>query len=31
LVDVLFTVLNRRNKLVPELDKPDFQVFDDNV
>jgi len=31
LVDVLFTVLNRRNKLVPELDKPDFQVYDDNV
>jgi VWFA-related protein len=31
LVDVLFTVLNRRNKLVPELDKPDFQIFDDNV
>jgi Ca-activated chloride channel homolog len=31
LVDVLFTVLNRRNKLVPELDKPDFRVFDDNV
>src|SRR5271169_1285715 len=31
LVDVLFTVLNRRNKLVPELDKPDFQVFDDNI
>src|SRR5271165_881737 len=31
LVDVLFTVLNRRNKLVPELDKPDFHVFDDNV
>jgi VWFA-related protein len=31
LVDVLFTVLNRRNKLVPELDKPDFQIFDENV
>jgi Ca-activated chloride channel family protein len=31
LVDVLFTVLNRRNKLVPELDKPDFKIFDDNV
>jgi Ca-activated chloride channel family protein len=31
LVDVLFTVLNRRNKLVPELDKPDFQIFDDSV
>lgn len=31
LVDVLFTVLTRRNKLVSDLDKPDFQVFDDNV
>ncbi|HEY1483555.1 MAG TPA: VWA domain-containing protein [Candidatus Acidoferrum sp.] len=31
LVDVLFTVLNRRNKLVSDLDKPDFKVFDDNV
>ena len=31
LVDVLFTVLNRRNKLVPELDKNDFKIFDDNV
>ena len=31
LVDVLFTVLNRRNKLVPELDKADFKIFDDNV
>src|ERR1700722_18740780 len=31
LVDVLFTVLNRRNKLVPELDKSDFKIFDDNV
>jgi Ca-activated chloride channel family protein len=29
LVDVLFTVLNRRNKLVPDLDKNDFKVFDD--
>jgi len=29
LVDVLFTVLNRRNKLVPELDKPDFKIFDE--
>ncbi len=31
LVDVLFTVLDRRNKLVATLEKPDFQVFDDNV
>jgi Ca-activated chloride channel homolog len=31
LVDVLFTVLNRRNKLVPDLEKPDFKVLDDNV
>ena len=31
LVDVLFTVLNRRNKLVPDLDKTDFKVLDDNV
>ncbi|HZS71268.1 MAG TPA: VWA domain-containing protein [Candidatus Acidoferrum sp.] len=29
LVDVLFTVLNRRNKLVSDLDKNDFKVFDD--
>ncbi len=29
LVDVLFTVLNRRNKLVPDLDKADFKVFDE--
>ncbi len=29
LVDVLFTVLNRRNKLVPELEKGDFKIFDD--
>src|SRR5580658_3113006 len=29
LVDVLFTVLNRRNKLVPDLEKDDFKVFDD--
>src|SRR5216684_5027122 len=27
--DVLFTVLNRRNKLVPELDKGDFKIFDE--
>jgi Ca-activated chloride channel homolog len=31
LVDVLLTVLDRRNKLVPELDKGDFKVTDDNV
>src|SRR5215467_11490873 len=29
LVDVLFTVLNRRNKLVPDLDKSDFKIFDE--
>lgn len=29
LVDVLFTVLNRRNKLVPDLEKQDFKIFDD--
>ena len=29
LVDVLFTVLNRRNKLVPDLDEKDFKVLDD--
>src|SRR5260370_28497724 len=29
LVDVLFTVLNRRNKLVPDLEKDDFKLFDD--
>lgn len=29
LVDVLFTVLNRRNKLVPDLEKRDFEVFDE--
>jgi VWFA-related protein len=29
LVDVLFTVLNRRNKLVPDLQKEDFQIFDE--
>src|SRR5260370_39237727 len=27
LVDVLFTVLNRRNKLVPDLEKVDFKVW----
>jgi len=31
LVDVLFTVLNRRNKLVPELGKNDFKLLDDNL
>jgi VWFA-related protein len=31
LVDVLFTVLDRRNKLVPNLEKQDFKVIDDNV
>ena len=30
LVDVLFTVLNRRNKLVPDLEKGDFKILDDN-
>src|SRR5580704_16548923 len=29
LVDVLFTVLNRRNKLVSDLQKEDFQNFDE--
>jgi len=31
LVDVLFTVLDRRNKLVPTLEKQDFKVLDDNA
>src|SRR5713226_1719989 len=31
LVDVLLTVLNRRNKLVPELDKSDFRIWDDKA
>ena len=31
LVDVLFTVLDRRNKLVPALDKTDFKIFDDKL
>src|SRR5258706_854346 len=31
LVDVLFTVLNRRNKLVPELAKSDFKILDAKV
>src|SRR5437899_11418759 len=29
LVDVLFTVLNRRHKLVPDLQEGDFKVFDE--
>src|SRR5260370_23910239 len=31
LVDVLFTVLNRRNKLVPELEKNAFKIWDDKT
>ena len=31
LVDVLFTVLDRRNKLVPALEKVDFKIFDDKL
>jgi VWFA-related protein len=31
LVDVLFTVLDRRNKLVPSLEKTDFKIFDDKL
>ncbi len=31
LVDVLATVLDRRNKLVPDLDKGDFKITDDKV
>ena len=31
LVDVLFTVLDRRNKLVPALEKGDFKIFDDKL
>jgi VWFA-related protein len=31
LVDVLFTVLNRRNKLVPDLGKEDFKIWDDKA
>ena len=30
LVDVLFTVLDRRNKLVSNLEQQDFKIFDDN-
>ena len=29
-MDVLFTVLDRRNKLVANLEKQDFKIFDDN-
>src|SRR5580693_2737223 len=29
LVDVLFTVLNRRNRLVPDLEKDNFKIWDD--
>src|SRR5229473_8446776 len=31
LVDVLFTVLNRRNKLVPELERTDFKIWDEKT
>src|ERR1700736_3500835 len=31
LVDILFTVLNRRNKLVPDLEKGDFKIWDDKA
>ena len=31
LVDVLFTVMNRRDKLVPNLNKSNFKIFDDNA
>jgi len=31
LVDVLATVLDRRNKLVPDLEKGDFKISDDNT
>src|SRR3984893_237065 len=31
LVDVLFTVLNRRNKLVPDLAQNDFKISDDKT
>jgi Ca-activated chloride channel family protein len=31
LVDILFTVLNRRNKLVPDLEKADFKIWDDKA
>src|SRR6201986_5584445 len=31
LVDLLFTVLNRRNKLVPDLEQNDFKISDDKI
>lgn len=31
LVDILFTVLDRRNKLVPTLEKNDFKIFDEKA
>jgi Ca-activated chloride channel family protein len=31
LVDILFTVLDRRNKLVPSLEKSDFRIYDDKA
>ena len=31
LVDVLFTVLNRRNKLISDLEQKDLRVLDDNI
>ncbi len=31
LVDILFTVLDRRNKLVPTLEKSDFKILDDKA
>jgi Ca-activated chloride channel family protein len=31
LVDVLFTVFNNKSKIVANLEKADFKVFDDNV
>src|ERR1700689_915600 len=31
LVDILFTVLNRRNKLVPDLERDDFKISDDKI
>jgi VWFA-related protein len=31
LVDILFTVLDRRNKLISNLEKSDFKIFDDKA
>src|ERR1700675_4925680 len=31
LVDILFTVLNPRKQLVPDLEKADFRIFDDKA